>query len=153
MGYAARTLALLMFLLVQAPPAAASPTPAGEEARLEARLLAPCCYLQTLDVHDSPMATELRSEVKTRLAAGESSSAIEEDFARRFGDRVRALPRNADPRTAMLLFSTACLLAGAAGVALMMRRWRRAETPTTAIAGPPDDLDRRIDDELERLDD
>ncbi|MBK6691495.1 MAG: cytochrome c-type biogenesis protein CcmH [Myxococcales bacterium] len=144
-----------MFLLVQAPPAAAAAAdaPAGEEARLEARLLAPCCYVQTLDVHDSPMASELRSEVKARLAAGESPSAIEEDFARRFGDRVRALPRNADPRTAMLLFSTACLLAGAAGVALMMRRWRRAESPTTATAGPPDDLDRRIDDELERLDD
>src|SRR5690606_36137581 len=44
--------------------------------RLEGRLLAPCCWdssKQTLDVHDSPVAHELKREIRRRLKAGERS--------------------------------------------------------------------------------
>src|SRR5262245_9645491 len=46
-------------------------------ARLEGRLLAPCCWIQTLDVHGSEVAVGLRTEIRHRLRAGESAGAIE----------------------------------------------------------------------------
>ena len=61
--------------------------------RLEQRLLAPCCWdtsKQTLDVHDSPIAIDLRREIKRRLKAGETPDAVEADniFSVLMGDQV-----------------------------------------------------------------
>ena len=41
------------------PVASALASAAPGEAIVEERLLAPCCYMQTLDVHESPLATVL----------------------------------------------------------------------------------------------
>ena len=56
------------------------------------RLRAPCCWQQTLDVHASPIAAELRAEIRTRVAAGEDVPTIEADLVQRYGERVRAVP-------------------------------------------------------------
>lgn len=122
------------------------------EAVVEARLLAPCCYLQTLDVHESPLATELRAEVHARLVAGETPEAIEDDFAVRYGERVRAFAKGKDPRNGMTLFVAAAV--GACGVMLAMalRRWRRTKPRRTVATTTRDALDDRIDAELADLD-
>jgi cytochrome c-type biogenesis protein CcmH len=142
------------------PSAAADERPrTPEETWLEGRLRAPCCWVQTLDVHASPLADELRREVRRRLRAGESADAIEGDFAARFGERVRAVPRGRDPR-ATLAFATFATLAVALGASLWaMRRWLRrgrlAAAPPRAAAAPPDDAayEARLDDELRALGD
>jgi cytochrome c-type biogenesis protein CcmH len=131
---------------------------ADEERIVEGRLLAPCCYTQTLDVHESPLASELRQEVRKRLAAGESPEAIEDDFVARYGENVRALPKGEDPRRGLLLFSAAVLVASAAGLAALLRRWRRTPKgpapPLDATAAPAREaLDDRIDQDLLALDD
>lgn len=130
--------------------------PAPGEAIVEGRLLAPCCYTQTLDVHESPMATELRLEVRTRLAAGESPEAVEDDFAARYGEKVRAVPKGTDPRGSMFLVAIGALVAAGLGLGLVVRRWRR--TPPDAPDAPArtterrDAFDERIDAELRELD-
>jgi cytochrome c-type biogenesis protein CcmH len=131
-------------------------TAAPGEAIVEGRLLAPCCYTQTLDVHESPMATELRLEVRKRLAAGESPEAVEDDFASRYGERVRAVPKGRDPRGSMFLVTTGALLAAAIGLAALVRRWRRtpidaADAAAAGVSKAPDALDERIDAELREL--
>src|SRR5512140_1121487 len=60
--------------------------------RLEGRLLAPCCWAQTLDIHGSEIANTLRREIRTRLKAGESPDAIEQSLVARYGERIRAVP-------------------------------------------------------------
>jgi len=136
-------------------PSAASPlaTAAPGEAIVEGRLLAPCCYLQTLDVHESPMAAELRLEVRKRLAAGESPEAVEDDFASRYGERVRAVPKGRDPRGSMFLAVTGVLVAAGLGLAALVRRWRRTtiDTATAPVSEGRDPLDERIDAELREL--
>jgi cytochrome c-type biogenesis protein CcmH len=126
---------------------------APNEAIVEGRLLAPCCYTQTLDVHESPMATELRLEVRTRLAAGESPEAVEDDFAARYGEQVRAVPRGRDPRGSMFLSATGVLVAAGIGLGLLVRRWRRTPLDAPrAVPEPRDAFDERIDAELRELD-
>ncbi len=140
----------------EAPDDAATRTP--DEARLEGRLLAPCCWRQTLDAHDSPLARGLRREIRARLRAGELPEAIEGELAGRFGERVRAVPKGRDPRDGVALFAGAAALLALAGVARTLGRWRRAGRlagVARAAFRPPDDgaYDARLDEELRALGD
>jgi cytochrome c-type biogenesis protein CcmH len=139
----------------QSMTASALSSAAPGEAIVEGRLLAPCCYKQTLDVHESPMATELRLEVRTRLAAGELPEAIEDDFVARYGEQVRAVPKGRDPRGSMFLVAIGVLVAAGIGLGLLVRRWRRTplEAPrAVVVSGPRDAFDERIDADLRELD-
>lgn len=142
---------LLALLLLRVAPVYADDSPLA----VEARLLAPCCWNQTLEVHASPLADELRAEIRTRLSAGESGAAIEDDLARRYGERIRALPRGEDPlRSLGPGLALALLLIG--GVLIVMgRRWREAAeaTPTREPIPGSDGADARLDAELARLED
>jgi len=125
---------------------------------IETRLLAPCCWVQTLDVHDSEIAQALRAEIEQRVARGESGEAIEDELAARYGERIRAVPRGSDPFGDM---AVAVYVVMAAALALLLvvarRRVRRTRSesepePTEPASSP--ELDRyraRVDEELERL--
>jgi len=76
-------------LLLVAILAASTP----EAAELEGRLLAPCCYKQTLDIHASPLADQVRDRIRRRAEAGEAIEAIEADLVKEFGEKIRAIPR------------------------------------------------------------
>ncbi len=139
----------LLFVLWSAAPARAESTRAHE---LEGRLFAPCCYVQTLDVHESQLATELRGEIRTRLERDESAQRIEDDLAVRYGERIRAVPRGRDPRrTIPFVIGGAMALAIVALVMLGLRWIRR---PTLASADEPQlsdgAYDAALDAELRR---
>lgn len=146
-----------------------SPAPTGDvhaspevEARakvLEAQLMAPCCDHQTLDVHQSPPASAMRAEIRSRLASGESEEEILSAFQQRYGPKIIAVRSMGEVNAlgGTLLFLSA---AGAIGAALTIRRWRRrsdrqaAEAAKKARRPPKDDAwDRRLDAELAALDD
>lgn len=134
--------------------------PAAGEITLERRLLAPCCWNQTLDQHESDLATSLRHEIRARLHAGEAQSAIEDDLAARYGERIRAVARGEDPGGAMpFIVGFGALFAGGSVIALL-RRWRRASSRarpegaaiTADATIPADAEDARLDEELRALD-
>jgi len=137
---------LLLVLGIAAPVRADGPLP-GEHDLLQ-RLFSPCCYRETLDVHASPIADELRIEIHKRLGRGETPDGILADMVSRYGDDVLTKP----PRTvtAVALFAGAgflvTLLIGAA-----LRRGRRASAapPAAPVILPPStDEERRIEDRL-----
>lgn len=145
--------------LVAAPWLRPSPASAqrevvvGERA-VESRLLAPCCWTQTLDLHESPLADSLRAEVRARLRAGERPDAIEADLVSRFGARMRAVPSGFDPRGSVLRIAAGVTLAAAGAAALTVRRWTRARPVTARPSAAPlsDAENARIDDALAALD-
>ncbi|MEZ4393314.1 MAG: cytochrome c-type biogenesis protein CcmH [Polyangiales bacterium] len=155
---------ILVASLVTLGPAAAAQAPGttmevqGERA-IQSRLLAPCCWNQTLDAHESPLADTLRGEIRTRLRRGESGASIEADIIARYGDRIRAVPRDGDTRTFVPVLVGAAMLASVLLLVGLVRRWTRRvatpEAPATAAkpAAPRDDYDARLDEELARLDD
>ena len=138
------------------------PTPAESlgyvegASALEGRLLAPCCWNQTLDMHGSPAANELRREIRRRLQAGETSATIETDIVSRYGERIRAVPPTSPLKgTAVLLI---LLMAGAGvGAVFLLLRWRRRAATLALEAAHQkkkterDEYDERIDAELERM--
>lgn len=147
-----RTSLLALSLLLHAAPACADDSPLA----VEARLLAPCCWNQTLEVHASPLADELRAEIRARLAAGETGAAIEDDLAARYGERIRALPRGEDPLRSLGPGVALGLLVVGGVLLLVGRRWRARSTeaaPTPTRSLPDGVTDARLDAELARLED
>ena len=142
-----RYIPLVGALLLTSGVALAEP-PASARA-LEARLLAPCCWGSTLDMHDSEIAHDLRAEIETRLAHHESVDAIQADMVARYGDKILAA-RSDTPIKNMGIVLTLVALAAAGAFALLVRRWtRQAPVPERS---PHDELDARIDAELADLD-
>jgi cytochrome c-type biogenesis protein CcmH len=129
-------------------------------SRLEGRIMAPCCWNQTIDIHGSEPAYELRREIRRRLKAGESPDTIEASFVQRFGPKILAVP---DSSPLGSLATVLALTFGGAGVAgyFMLKRWSRAgkasdlrkkkaEKPTVSDA-KADGLDERLDRELSEI--
>ncbi len=127
---------------------------------LEGKLLAPCCWTQTIDIHGSEAALELRREIRRRLLAGESSDAIEASIVQRFGPRILAVPPGSPLKNVAAVMALG--MAGAGGAAFMMlKRWRaqggrdakpnpkKGEAPSE---GKQAELDARVDAELDELD-
>ncbi len=130
------------------------------EKELLGRLVAPCCWNQTLDIHGGAAPDALRAEIRERLMQGESASAIETDMVARYGERVRAQSSSAALGAASLGLIALTLIVGV-GVGFKVRRWLRASARKAARARPaatngaqplPDALDARLDDELRALD-
>ncbi len=129
--------------------------PAAGEALLLRRIVAPCCWTQTLDVHDSELVRALRSEIRERLRAGEAPDAIEDDLAARFGERIRAMPKGEDTTRPLPIVMGALTLAGGAALLRAIRRWTRRGKPEGAMTFQvvvPDVYDERLDEELRQLD-
>jgi cytochrome c-type biogenesis protein CcmH len=133
--------------LAQSPPSAKA---------LESRLYAPCCYNGTLDIHESELARELRKEIESRIARGDTAEVIQGDFVARYGEKVLAARSDRPARMTGTLVVVLMLMA-AAGLAVALRRWTRTERAGApaggATAGPSvrDELDARVDAELAEL--
>lgn len=125
------------------------------ELALQSRLLAPCCWKQTLDVHESELSTTLREEIHRRILEGEAPRAIEVSLVQRFGEKIRAVPEGGDFRNAIPLFVGGGMVLSAVGLVFVLRRWRRRSDGdrTTGPDAPPDAYDARIDDALRQLGD
>lgn len=126
----------------------------AEARALEGRLLAPCCWQQTLDIHESPLSSALRGEIEERLAGGESAASLEADMVARFGPRVRALPTE-EALSASMIVAAGAGLAAAGALAFSVRRWLRRGREGAASPPPAagrDAYDDRLDDALAELD-
>ncbi len=124
------------------------------EIRFEERLMAPCCWRETLASHESPIARELRAEIGGRLGNGESPESIRAALEARYGDRIRAAPLGFS-FGAMGVVALAIPLVGGAVLLRSNLRRRRVEAPPAEATGPAaddGDFEDRLDDELDRLD-
>jgi cytochrome c-type biogenesis protein CcmH len=158
-------------LFVGAPALADSPPPATSApqsvnfdtyvkgaAELEGKIIAPCCWTQTIDIHGSPVSTELRQEIRQRLSAGESSEDIERSLVQRYGPKILAVPAGSRLGSAGGMLVVVMAAAGV-GAVVLLRRWQRRskpldEKPEKRPEPRPGDaaLDARIDAELASLD-
>jgi cytochrome c-type biogenesis protein CcmH len=130
-------------------------------SRLEGRIMAPCCWNQTIDIHGSEPSYELRREIRRRLKAGESADAIEASFVQRYGNKILAVPDSSPLGGVATLLALAFGGAGVAGY-FMLKRWSRAGKSPAQKAKPGataetpakrDALDERLDRELSEIHD
>ena len=98
----------------------------GEEAQaqeLMETLRCLTCQSQSIADSDAPMAGDMRHQVRTRIAAGESPDQIRDWLTRRYGDYVSYKPTVST--TTWPLFAIPLLLVLLAGAILLRRFGRR----------------------------
>jgi cytochrome c-type biogenesis protein CcmF len=105
-------------------------------------------------------ADQNRSEVRKYIEAGLSTEQILEQYANTYGANHIAIPPNRGKLKAIWVVPVAVIASGAAGAALLLRSWKKnaalaAAGAASAAPAPAerDEYDRRLDDELKRLDD
>ncbi len=144
-------------------PAEAPPVPTLDPAlerqarRLEAELVAPCCWTQQVSVHQSPAADAIRRDIRRKLAAGLTPQAIRDGYVAEYGERILAEPPARGFSRALYVLPVVLLVLSAAGLAALVRRMARREMPLPAAPaeGAPTPENRyaeRLDEELRDLD-
>lgn len=134
---AAAGLALALGLVVLAAPESLArrgqteiPAPESpEDITLDPRVLEiakelRCPICQGLSVADSPteLATQMRSLISEKIAAGESPEAIKAYFASKYGDWILLKPKREGFTWLVWLLPVAGLLVGAGAIVLFTRR-------------------------------
>ena len=96
---------------------------------LEHAVLAPCCYTESVAIHQSEIAVKMRLEIANWVAAGKSDQAILDTYVGLYGSKVlvdpRTVPRGWTPFVPWLV-----LILGVFLVAWLLKHWRAA--PRTA---------------------
>ena len=64
--------------------------------RIQDRFLAPCCWQQSLALHDSDIAREMRAEIAGMVASGKNEEQIVDVYVARYGERILREPRGAN---------------------------------------------------------
>jgi cytochrome c-type biogenesis protein CcmH len=126
-GAAALLLAVALgpALAAEAPPAAADPELEARMLRITAELRCLVCQNQTVADSHAPLAEDLRREVRTMLARGDSDRQIIDFMTARYGDFVLYRPP-VKGTTLLLWFGPGLLLVGGvAALVLMLRRRNR----------------------------
>ena len=60
--------------------------------KIEGRLMAPCCYTQTIRDHDSQVAADMRNEVTAFVASGKSEDEIISYYRTKYGETILVVP-------------------------------------------------------------
>jgi cytochrome c-type biogenesis protein CcmH len=145
------TAAMLLFLAFVSTAVASESQPTLAE--IEGEVVCPTCHT-TLDQSSSPVALRMRTFIRARIAAGDTKSEIKRKLVADFGEQVLASPpKRGFNLLAWVLPPVVVVVAGAILAVLAVRWSRRRDPAPLAEPAPPDPaIDRRIDDELARLD-
>jgi cytochrome c-type biogenesis protein CcmH len=141
-------LAALAAAFVAVPAAGGQDPP--NAADLEAELVCPVCET-TLDQSDAPVAQRMKAFIRERIAAGDSEEQIKEALVAEFGAGVLATPSKSGFGLLAWLVPLGALVAGAVGVALLIRAWSRRRSPPGPHEPLDPELERRVDEELARF--
>jgi cytochrome c-type biogenesis protein CcmH len=121
-------------------------------AEIASEVVCPTCHT-TLDQSSSAVAIRMRTFIRARIAAGDTKSEIKRKLVDDFGEQVLASPPKRGFNLLAWVLPPVLVVAAGAILAVLAVRWSRRRDPAPAAAVPPDpELDRRIDDELARLD-
>jgi cytochrome c-type biogenesis protein CcmH len=146
-----RILALLFAVALFASPAAALAAPPSA-SELETELVCPVCH-ETLDESTSPVAEQMKAEIRRRIRQGWTKQQIIDEMVANYGPAVLSTPG----RHGFDLLAWVLPLGGAAAGVAALGAGARYWTHTTQRAVPDGprldpEMEERIDEELRRFD-
>jgi len=127
------------------------------QAEMEADLICLTCHAP-LDESNSPLAQQMKVQIRKLIAQGESKKQIEHYFVvtEGFGNAVLAVPPSNGFDLLAWLLPFAAIVCGAAAVGVGARAWLASKDDAGESEGsePPlaPALERRVDQELARFD-
>jgi cytochrome c-type biogenesis protein CcmH len=142
----------MLLLLAPASTAVVASESQPTLAEIESEVVCPTCHT-TLDQSSSPVAQRMRTFIRARIAAGDTKSEIKRRLVADFGDQVLASPPKRGFNLLAWVLPPVGAVVAAALLAVLAVRWSRRRDKEADDAPAPDPaLERRIDDELARLD-
>ena len=144
-----RRAAIALLALALASPALASearPT----AAELESELVCPVCD-STLDTSNAPVALRMKAFIRERIEAGDTKSEIKAQLVDQFGPAVLAVPPRKGFDWVAWLLPLAGLAVAAVAVGALAWRWSRTRVDEVEPEPLDPELERRLDDELDRF--
>ena len=132
MRRAAALLALLLALAVAAPALAAAPR--ASLVDIEDEVMCVTCKIP-LNIAEGPQPDRERELIRTLIAQGRTKAQIKSALVAEYGPNVLALPDSGGVGMTAYLVPLALLAALAAGLALLLPRWRARAAAATAAAG------------------
>lgn len=146
-----RTFVAVVLALALTGPALAASRPS--ESNLETKLVCPVCH-ETLDQSTAPVAEQMKTEIRRRIAQGWSERQILDEMVANYGPGVLSTPATHGFDLVAWVLPIGGILIGAAGLAAGAWYWSRgrandADEPIAPLA--PED-EARLDAELARFD-
>lgn len=132
-----------------------------DERRMFTELQCTCgCPRESIVTCTCGTAAKFRTEVRGMMAEGMTPEQIKGEWVRRFGPQALMVPPNQGVNRLLYLAPLVAIVAMAAFVVKLLRRFRARDVEKTAMAGgaPPvatnkrDDYDDKLDEELKQLD-
>lgn len=121
-------------------------------AEMETEVVCPTCHT-TLDQSSSPVANRMRNFIRARIAAGDTKSEIKDKLVADFGEQVLASPPKRGFNLLAWVLPPVLAVAAAVVLGVLAVRWSRRRGAGGEVETAPDPvMERRIDDELARLD-
>lgn len=114
-------------------------TPAARTDRIAATLRCPVCQGLSVRDSDSPMARDIRDDIRRRIDAGESTEAIQAAYVERYGEWILLRPRSSGFAMLVWALPIAGLAGAAVALAAVFWRWRR-----TVVTRTPTEEDRLL---------
>ena len=97
---------------------------------LQEKLIAPCCWTESIVSHRSEIATEMRAEINRMVAEGKSDREILDYYKAKYGPRILM-----EPEGGLRMWAYAIpVVAGVAGLILVIWLIRRMLAPQKANA-------------------
>jgi cytochrome c-type biogenesis protein CcmH len=92
--------------------------------KLQERFIAPCCWSESLAVHRSETAEQMRAEIATLARAGKQEDEIVAFFVARYGERILMEPQGGKSALLTAIPAVAGGM-GLLGLVLYLVRFRR----------------------------
>ncbi len=155
--YASRALRAALALALACLAAGAGPAPPlvdPVEFEKATRVILCDCDCHPQSVHDCACgrAEEMRNEIAEEIRKGLTGDQVIAAYVARYGDKIRIAPVASGFNLVAWLGPGVALLAGAAGVFVVIRRWTRAPSgahgPGEASLPPDDPYLERLEREL-----
>lgn len=127
------------------------------QSEMEADLVCTTCH-EPLDESDSPLAMQMKAEIRRQIAAGWSKDRIENYFVAALGPQVLAVPTSHGFDLLAWLLPFGGIIAGAGAVAVGARAWSRNRDDSGELVPVADGpalsagLELRVDQELAGFD-
>ncbi|MBC7926849.1 MAG: cytochrome c-type biogenesis protein CcmH [Bryobacteraceae bacterium] len=134
--------AAVMCAIAAAEPASTSANPERASA-LSNRILAPCCWRESVSVHRSPVADSVRQQITAAVSSGKSNEEIIEALVEEHGRRILREPGGSQGTWLYTIPVVGVLIAGACLVQFLKHSVSR---PPMATVSPLCSGNPAIDD-------
>jgi cytochrome c-type biogenesis protein CcmH len=138
----------LAALLLLAPTLAHADALDDGVRRIALQLQCPVCEGETVADSPSGLAADMRSVIRTRLAAGESDQQILDEFVASYGDGILTEPPKHGISLGVWVGPVIGVVFGALIVAVLLKTWRRSPAEGSGSEAP---VEKDVADEFARF--